>query len=300
MGTFLGYFMEIIVKAPASCGELVEGVLKGTPFLVTAPISMYAVATVSDAFSGVHGLGEKAEEAMARTLAHIGQDSLPYGIRLDSAIPQGKGMASSSADIAAVSYAVARALGRELTGREIMDIAIAIEPSDGIAFTGLSHVSHTTGELFGQYFNVPLLAVSIFDVGGTVDTIAYYQSKGNSGNQDEAYRQLLDTVDQAFRTDGYQQEMLLGQAATASARLNQMHLEKPRLEEFITAAQGKGALGVLVAHSGTVVGALWTSDTCAADIEMRTQEMAAEFRGSYTYMQTARLISGGVVCEIRP
>ena len=237
---------------------------------------------------------------MARTLAHIGQDSLPYGIRLDSAIPQGKGMASSSADIAAVSYAVARALGRELTGREIMDIAIAIEPSDGIALTGLSHVSHTTGELFGQYFNVPLLAVSIFDVGGTVDTIAYYQSKGNSGNQDEAYRQLLDTVDQAFRTDGYRQEMLLGQAATASARLNQMHLEKPRLEEFITAAQGKGALGVLVAHSGTVVGALWTSDTCAAAIEMRTQEMSTEFRGSYTYMQTVRLISGGVVCEIRP
>ena len=170
MGSFLGDFMEIIVKAPASCGELVEGILNGTPFLVTAPISMYAVATVSDTFSGVHGLGEKAEEAMARTLAHIGQDSLPYGIRLDSAIPQGKGMASSSADIAAVSYAVARALGRELTGREIMDIAIAIEPSDGIALTGLSHVSHTTGELFGQYFNVPLLAVSIFDVGGTVDT----------------------------------------------------------------------------------------------------------------------------------
>ena len=46
--------MEIIAKAPATCGELVEGVLGGMPFLVTAPISMYAVATVSDAFSGVH------------------------------------------------------------------------------------------------------------------------------------------------------------------------------------------------------------------------------------------------------
>ena len=291
--------MEIIAKAPASCGELVEGVLDGTPFLVTAPISMYAVATVSDQFTGVHGLGEKAEESLRRTLAHIGKDSLPFGIRLDSEIPQGKGMASSSADIAAVSYAAARALGRELTGREIMDIAIAIEPSDGIAFAGLSHVSHTTGELFGQYSNVPLLAVSIFDVGGTVDTIAYYQSKGNRGSQDAAYRQMLTTVGQAFRTKGDRQEMLLGQAATASARLNQEHLEKPQLDAFIQSSQKKGALGVLVAHSGTVVGALWASELGASDVERRTQELAAEFDGNYSYMQTARLISGGVICEIK-
>lgn len=292
--------MEIIAKAPASCGELVEGVLDGTPFLVTAPISMYAVATVSDAFTGMHGLGAKAEEAVKRTLSHIGKETLPFGIRLDSQIPQGKGMASSSADIAAVSYATARAFGRELTGRELMDIAIAIEPSDGIAFAGLSHVSHTTGELFGQYFNVPLLAVSIFDVGGTVDTIAYYQSKGDSDNQDAVYRQLLNTVDQAFRSDGGRKEILLGQAATESARLNQVHLEKPKLEEFITAAQRQGALGTLVAHSGTVVGALWTSDLSADDVARQTSNLAAEFGATYHYMQTVRLISGGVICEIKP
>ena len=183
--------MEIIAKAPASCGELIEGSLAGTPFLVTAPISMYATATVSDAFTGIHALGTKAQEALRRTLAHIGEEAFRFGIRLETEIPQGKGMASSSADIAAVSYAAARAYGRELTGREIMDIAIAIEPSDGIAFAGLSHVSHTTGELFGQYHNVPLLGVSIFDAGGEVDTIAYYQSKGNAGDQDDAYRALL-------------------------------------------------------------------------------------------------------------
>ena len=291
--------MELIVKAPASCGELVEGVLEGTPFLVTAPISLYAEATVSDAFTGMHGLGTKAQDAVERTLHLIGQKYLPFGIRLDSPIPQGKGMASSSADIAAVSYAAARAFGRVLTGREIMDIAIAIEPSDGISFAGLSHVSHTTGELFGQYPNVPLLGISIFDVGGEVDTIAYYKSKGNSGNQDETYRCLLDTVRQAFQLYGREREQLLGQAATESARLNQVHLPKPRLDEFIAAAQDQGALGTLVAHSGTVVGTLWASDMSAADMEVRTRRLAETFDGVYKYMQNARLISGGVVCEIR-
>ena len=210
--------MEIIAKAPASCGELIEGALAGTPFLVTAPISMYATATVSDAFTGMHGLGTKAQEALRRTLAHIGEEAFRFGIRLETEIPQGKGMASSSADIAAVSYAAARAYGRELTGREIMDIAIAIEPSDGIAFAGLSHVSHTTGELFGQYHNVPLLGISIFDAGGEVDTIAYYQSKGNAGDQDDAYRALLHTVDQAFAVRGAEKERLLGGRCTLGIR----------------------------------------------------------------------------------
>ena len=291
--------MEIIAKAPASCGELIEGSLAGTPFLVTAPISMYATATVSDAFTGIHGLGTKAQEALRRTLAHIGEEAFRFGIRLETEIPQGKGMASSSADIAAVSYAAARAYGRELTGREIMDIAIAIEPSDGIAFAGLSHVSHTTGELFGQYHNVPLLGVSIFDAGGEVDTIAYYQSKGNAGDQDDAYRALLHTVDQAFAVSGAEKERLLGQTATESARRNQRHLEKPELERFITAAQSRGALGVLVAHSGTVVGALWASDLSTAAIDARTHQLAQEFYGTYAFMRQERLISGGVVCEIR-
>jgi len=109
----------------------------------------------------------------------------------------------------------------------------------------------------------------------------------------------LPQVGQAFRTEGDRQEMLLGQAATASARLNQEHLEKPQLEEFIQSSQKKGALGVLVAHSGTVVGALWASELGASDVERRTQELAAEFDGNYSYMQTARLISGGVICEIK-
>ena len=291
--------MEIIANAPASCGELVEGVLSGTPFLVTAPISMYAVATISDQFTGTHGLGEKSAEALRRTLAYIGKDVLPFGIRLDSNIPQGKGMASSSADIAAVSYASARALGRELTGQEIMDIAIAIEPSDGIAFSGLAHVSHTTGELFGQYTNVPLLAVSIFDVGGTVDTIAYYNDKGNRSDQDAGYRHLLDTVGQAFKTEERQKEILLGQAATTSARMNQEYLEKPHLEEFIASAQEKGALGILAAHSGTVVGVLWASDLHVSDVVRQTRTLSAEFDGSHRYMRTERLISGGIVCEIK-
>ena len=92
---------------------------------------------------------------------------------------------------------------------------------------------------------------------------------------------------------------MLGQAATASARLNQVHLPKEGLDEFIALAKGKGALGVNVAHSGTVVGVLWESALPAGDIARRTEQIAQEFAGRYRYMQTVRLISGGVVCEIR-
>ena len=291
--------MEIITKAPASCGELIEGVIDGTPFLVTCPISMYAEVTVSDTFTGVHGLGEKAREAMERTLQHIGEKKLPWGIRLDSKIPQGKGMASSSADIAAVSYAVARTLGWKLTPQEMMDIAIAIEPSDGICFEGLAHVSHTTGKLFAQYSDVPLLHISIYDVGGIVDTIAYYQSKSNQRNQNIEYQRLLNMVDRAFHAGAHRREALLGMAATESALLNQEHLKKEGLKELIRATQDEGALGVTVAHSGTVVGVLWASAMSAADVSRRTERLAHLFDGQFSYLQTARLIPGGVICEIK-
>ena len=54
-----------------------------------------------------------------------------------------------------------------------------------------------------------------------------------------------------------------------------------------------------MAHSGTVVGALWASDLSTAAIDARTHQLAQEFYGTYAFMRQERLISGGVVCEIR-
>ena len=41
-------------------------------------------------------------------------------------------------------------------------------------------------------------------------------------------------------------------------------------------------------------------DLSADDVARQTSNLAAEFGATYHYMQTVRLISGGVICEIKP
>ncbi|MEO6503595.1 MAG: GHMP kinase, partial [Jatrophihabitantaceae bacterium] len=50
---------------------------------------------------------------------------------------------------------------------------------------------------------------------------------------------------------------LLGRVATASARINQRYLPKPRLETLLRLCAEHGGCGVQVAHSGTVAGLIF-------------------------------------------
>ena len=93
--------MVIRVRVPGSCGELVQGICHGTPFLLTCPVPLYSTVCVSDR-PAPSRLPEKATQAMKVTLAHLQRSVFPYHVSLTSSIPRGKGMASSSAD--AVSY----------------------------------------------------------------------------------------------------------------------------------------------------------------------------------------------------
>jgi uncharacterized protein involved in propanediol utilization len=70
----------------------------------------------------------------------------------------------------------------------------------------------------------------------------------------EAFRPLVGLI----RRAAYSQDpALVGQAASASARINQRHLPKPRFDQLEAVVEAVGALGLQVAHSGTLVGLLF-------------------------------------------
>ena len=56
--------MELMVRVPGSCGELLQGMKAGNPFLVTCPVGSYTTVRISDALSGIHGLGRKSLMAL--------------------------------------------------------------------------------------------------------------------------------------------------------------------------------------------------------------------------------------------
>ena len=248
-------------SAPGTCGELVQGQFKnGDDFLVTLPIDLWSevqveVDTASSIVQGTPINKEKTRLAVRKTLDFLGYSKVGARFNVVSAIPEGKGMASSTADIVAACRATATALGLSLSPEEISSIAIEIEPSDGVMYPGVVCYNHRRGMLIESLGTLPQLNILAVDLGGWVDTLQFNQTPKEYSPEE------LDEIGQAYELvkAGIREQNLgiIGAAATLSARVNQRLLPKPHLETLIEISSKYGAYGVCVAHSGTIAGLLF-------------------------------------------
>lgn len=283
--------MAVTVKAPGTCGELVQGTIGGRPFLITCPVNVYSSVTVDS--GGPNGpAGEKTRLAVARTLAYLGQAVPHLTVRVQSGLPVGKGMASSSADIAAACQATALCCGRLLTADEIADIALAIEPTDGIVYPGIVMFDHIGGRIRRLLGEPPPLAIAVFDGGGEINTQCFNQRRdlaALNAAKERMVRQAAALVAQGLAQGDCR---LIGEGATLSAVANQAILTKPCLEQMIDIAGRYGAVGVNAAHSGTVLGVLFAAADQARLPECITAVTAA--CPDLVYWRTVDMISGGL------
>lgn len=281
--------MDFCVRVPGSCGELLQGWHRGEPFLVTCPIARYTTVEVSSAFQGREGLGEKAERAFSMILSCLGVQEFPYGLRLRSELPQGKGMASSSADIAAVVAAVSYALHRPLTPRQILALAVQIEPTDATFLPGIVCLNQVNGRILAVYDHLPYLPVSIFDTGGTIATADFYRL--NAQKKEER-----DWSDVLLRLQ--QGERGLAAAAVQSALWQEKFLPKRCLRPLLEEAKTLGALGITAAHSGTVLGVLWPLSMTKAQILSGVSRLRC-FLPQLAYLGTTAMCSGGIEIDVK-
>lgn len=247
------------VRCPGSCGELVQGTIEGKYFLVTCPIDMFSdvAVTLSSFPLPKPRAGFKTVEAVQRTLRYFGETDYSFHVEIQSELPAGKGMASSSADIAAACMATAVCLGQTLTEDEIATLALEIEPTDGVFYKGITMLDHVKGSVRRTLGMPPPLRIVVLDMGGEVDTVGFNQRNDlkclNRAKESEVIR-ALQMVEDGIRT---QDAFLIGGGATLSALANQNILHKPLLEKMISHSRRFDAAGVNVAHSGTVVGILF-------------------------------------------
>ena len=278
--------MDFSVRVPGSCGELLQGWIDGEPFLVTCPIEMYTTVRVSDAIQGLHGLGRKSLRALELVLELVGEESFPWGMELTSELPRGKGMASSSADIAAVAAAAGLAFGRALSPQEILTIAVRIEPTDGVFFPGVVRMNQVTGTILEAYPSMPRFWIAVFDTGGTVDTLAFHQTQLTW--QTHPWGEVLPLL--------HSDAPDVGRAATQSAAWYHATLPETRYPRFAEAAKTAGALGICTAHSGTVLGALFAPEMSGT----QAAEAAAVLRAAslpLSFLRLTRLRPGGIEVE---
>ena len=247
---------EARVILPGGCGELVQGTLDGVPFLVTCPIDRWSEVTVRLAEDGgwrVPADSPKASAAVRAALDYFGCPEQGGCLKISSTLPRGKGYASSTADTAGAIYALAYALGRSVTPGIVARLALAVEPSDSVMFPGLALMDHRTGQGFEPLGDAPDLALVVVDEGGTVDTLAFNRPDRRRVLRAlvAQHREALDVLRRGLR-DG--DPAAVGHAATLSALAHQRILLKALLPEMLALCREAGALGVCVAHSGTLLG----------------------------------------------
>lgn len=263
--------MTLKVKVCGSCGEFVQGFFHGAPMLITCPIEKFSTVEISDEFSGVENLGEKSLSMLKKTLELFEIKNFHCGIKLISELPRGKGMASSSADLAAVAKAVALFFGKNISAEKIAALATSIEPTDGIFFSGVVAMNPVTGELLKNISVPKNLTVAIFDYGGEVDTLKFNR---RSNFQIAALDDFLNF-----------------ELVEKSALANQQILYKKNLREIISFAKNLGAVTVNVAHSGTVTGIFFRSED--KDIDSKISEIARRF-DFVKFLTKTNLIDGGI------
>ena len=266
--------MNLKIKIPGSCGELVQGFYHGEPILVTCPIKKFSTVEISDNFFCAEGLGEKSLQMLNKILDFLHAEQ-NFGLRLTSQLLHGKGMASSSADLAAVAKAVALFFGRELSAEKISQLAAEIEPTDGIFFDGIVAMNPVTGKLIKKIYLPGKFVIAIFDYGGEIDTVKFNR------RSDFQIPELADNLNFDL--------------TEKSAFANQAILYKPHLEEIINFSKNLGAVTVNVAHSGTVIGIFfYVTDKF---IDKKISEIAAKF-DCIKFLDKVDLIDGGIYGQI--
>lgn len=254
-------------NAVAHFGEILQGVFfdkRGRLHrgLITLPCSNHSTTAdftpAGDEIVVFPPSKVKAAAAARRTLDFLGLYENGGKLTLSSNIPVGLGMGSSTSDIVSTINAVANAFRKRLSPETVAKLAVESEvASDSIMFT-------ESVVLFAQREGIvlehvgaqlPRLAILCVNTAPTqmVDTISFRPARYTAWEM-EAFRSLLAMARKAILTSD---ASLIGRVASASARINQRFLPKPMFSEIERIAADTGAVGIQVAHSGTVAGLMF-------------------------------------------
>lgn len=216
---------------------------------------------------------DKCRRAIELYLRHY-RKRLPAGRwSHDSELLLGKGMASSTADLVATIRCLDRIFGLHSPAPVIAVLLREIERSDSVFLE--THALYLSGrQQIVRAFDAPVrLHACYIDEGGTVETeklahplLAHYRCHLPE------YRRNLDRAIDAFARNDLQR---ICDCATRSAQLAQGVIAKRHLDAMLERQRDFGADGIVVAHTGSLLGYLFVARPGPA----RMGELSSFFRG---------------------
>jgi uncharacterized protein involved in propanediol utilization len=266
-------------------GELLQGQLEGSPFLVSLPVASYVRATFYPGSGGelVTSPQKIKVRRMIRRMAEKYEIPIHGTLLLEQSLPEGKGFATSTADMVAACRAVARAYHLPLLPEHISSLLVSIEPTDGIMYEEIVAYRHHKGEMFASLGSLPPLTIVGIDKGGKVDTVSFNKNRiACSYKEEKEYAFLLQKLQEAFRMGDSE---LIGHISTRSAEMHQKHLRHPYFSELAALCREIKGLGVVIAHSGTLAGILLDaqSPACKQQTADIMQKITDRNRSTYVF-----------------
>ena len=244
----------VTASIPLTCGELLQGTLNGTPVLVSAPITTYNTVQLESS-EGLHLSPDalKMRQALEEVNATNVRISVQYGARC------GAGYATSTADIVGGLAVWGGWRGKPFTPAELARRAVAIEPSDGIMLPGLALFAQRDASIIEPLGPAPPLPLLVLDPGGIVDTVGWTRRLSHL-SLDHSTKTALNDLRYGL-TNG--DIAAIGHAVSSSAKAYQSVLPSALVEQALQFVPSIGALGVVRAHSGPIVGLLFADETDA-------------------------------------
>lgn len=258
--------MIYYVRAPGTCGEFLQGSIDGQSFLVTCPINRYSYALsnviqpFSKEFCALQPKSAQARKLVQELVQQKNKNQICPPVYVRSDILQGKGMASSSADISVTAMATALAMDYDLSLKELEQICLSVEPTDASFYQGVTQFDYIKGTISKPLGMCPPLKILVFDEGGSIDTVSFNKQADLQNKileKESIIQESFDFFKQGLITHDIK---LIGQAATLSAFGNQRILYKPNLYDFHDVGNSYNSVGTIIAHSGTIMGLLFPVD----------------------------------------
>ncbi|SHH41026.1 GHMP family kinase ATP-binding protein [Tepidibacter thalassicus] len=280
---------------PGSCGEFIQGILEDSEYLVSYAVNIYSKAQIEERKNNIRKGPYKARKALQEVFKYFNldvEDTKNISLIVNSDIPIGKGMASSTADIGATIKATLSFLGKELDSHEISKIAAKVEPTDSIFMENNCIFNPLKGEVLKKLGYIDGIRILVLEPDEKLNT----QSIRRENNyflkkqfNKEKIKEAFEMLEEGFKKNDLK---LVGKASTISSLLNENIHKKDGLKDIIKITEEFGAYGVNIAHSGTVIGIILDKEMNYKKLEEKL--ILKKLNKKYKRMYSLDVIRGGV------
>ncbi|SDZ01056.1 GHMP family kinase ATP-binding protein [Tindallia californiensis] len=293
---------QIISACPGSCGEWMQGWMQGGEKLISYAIDRFSRVRLEETGNGLEDhqwlkrhrprafqmMGLIFEEVKASE-----KDRRSFRLKLESPLPLAKGMASSTADLAAVADGVARWFGMNLTPEKLTELCVQLEPTDSIIHPKTCLMDPLTGEV-SVYFEQEPPPLELLILEGKKGIATASSRKPDHFEKRKAYEKEMEKALTLFQKGIREKNpSLLAKAAWISAMGNEAFYPQPGLREIRDLALESGGLGLNVSHSGSTLGLLFEPE--ALDEERFSKGwQVLSCRHHYEPPRRHQMIAGGI------